>query len=353
MAIDRIEIENLRGIRQGIVEGFSPLSILVGPNNCGKSTVLEAVYCMGRCTDADDVYELLLRRGGPAHHALQHIFFRGGENGQATATITVGTSDRRKQAILELPNPLNPESIRSAIKDGLKEPIFEAVIDYTFNNDSKARAGHSAVCIDSKGRFGSTMIDGAHLSPWPCSFVDVEAVRGDGALEDAYSRLENNRAVELVIKSLKRAMPTLTDMRILKVDKDFILHTIHGGEKPIPAYLAGDGFKRYLEIASHVVSKDKNGIVLLEEPESFQHPRYLGELAMLLKETASRGTQVILSTHSLELIQLLLAETPEYPSTLFPTVHRLRLHEGVLHAVALNAETARYNMNELEQDLRA
>lgn len=350
MGIDRIEIENLRGIRRGVVEGLSPLSILVGPNNSGKSTVLEAVFCAGRCTDADEVYELLLRRGGPSLHALRHVFYGGVVD--VPVTISVFRSGQEVCRVdLTLPNPLNPESIRGAVKEGLKEPIDEAMIEYSFGEGS--RTGESTICIDSKGRLGSTVVSGVFEPPWPCSFVDVEAVRAEGALEDAYSLLESNRGVGLVIKALKRAMPTLTDLRILKADKDFILHTIHGDDKPVPAYLAGDGFKRFLEIASHIVSKDTTGVILLEEPESFQHPRYLGELAVLLKEAASRGTQVILSTHSLELIQLLLAETPEYPSNVFPTVHRFRLHEGVLHAVALSAETARFNMNELEQDLRA
>jgi hypothetical protein len=40
--IAKLEIENFRGIRQGEVR-FSPHTVLVGPNNCGKSTVIEAL----------------------------------------------------------------------------------------------------------------------------------------------------------------------------------------------------------------------------------------------------------------------------------------------------------------------
>lgn len=352
MAIDRIEIENLRGIKQGAVEGFSPLSILVGPNNCGKSTVLEAVFCVGKCTDAGAVFQTLLRRGGSVSHGLQYIFFQGvSHEAMVRASSPDGISFQVDLAMwLRIPTNARRANVEEIIDiKGLQEPVHTVILKTQNQQGNSFRASH---LVDANGKWISWQREG-QLRSWPCSFVDVEAVRAAGALEDAYSRLEQNRGVELVIKALKRAMPTLTDLRILKADKDFILHTIHGSEKPIPAYLAGDGFKRFLEIASHIVSNKNEGIVLLEEPESFQHPRYLGELAMLLKETASRGTQVILSTHSLELIQLLLAESPEYPSTLFPTVHRLRLHEGVLHATALSAEIARYNMNELEQDLRA
>ncbi|MGR9281436.1 ATP-dependent nuclease [Rhizobium johnstonii] len=42
MQIAKLEIENFRGIRQGVVR-FSPHTVLVGPNNCGKTTVIEAL----------------------------------------------------------------------------------------------------------------------------------------------------------------------------------------------------------------------------------------------------------------------------------------------------------------------
>lgn len=42
MQIAKLEIENFRGIREGAVR-FSPHTVLVGPNNCGKTTVIEAL----------------------------------------------------------------------------------------------------------------------------------------------------------------------------------------------------------------------------------------------------------------------------------------------------------------------
>src|SRR5580704_18693644 len=47
--ITSLDIQNLRGIRQGKLDGLRPLTILLGPNGCGKSTVLEAagVACAG------------------------------------------------------------------------------------------------------------------------------------------------------------------------------------------------------------------------------------------------------------------------------------------------------------------
>ena len=42
LQIAKLEIENFRGIREGTVQ-FSPHTVFVGPNNCGKTTVVEAL----------------------------------------------------------------------------------------------------------------------------------------------------------------------------------------------------------------------------------------------------------------------------------------------------------------------
>jgi len=66
-----------------------------------------------------------------------------------------------------------------------------------------------------------------------------------------------------------------------------------------------NGSKRLVELASAILGVDPDGVVLLEEPECYQHPRYLRELASLLIESAKTNRQIILSTHSMELVDLL------------------------------------------------
>lgn len=91
---------------------------------------------------------------------------------------------------------------------------------------------------------------------------------------------------------------------------------------------------------------------MLEEPECYQHPRYLRELASLLIESAKTNRQIILSTHSIELVDLLL-ETAEAERLDYPFVHRLRLVDGNLSSVVLNREQALLTRKDLLEDLRA
>lgn len=344
--ITSVQISMLRGVREGGVDGLSPVSILVGPNNAGKSTCLEAIAIVGMGHRADEIAGLVLRRGGPPLDALEQLVTRGAKVASIDLHSKVdGKEVQWPRRIVPNAHRQLPEDVQLARSQGLEEP-FKLFTVTGRSGDS------SSVYVDSKGRrsslFGSW---GNPLEPFPVRLVDVEAVRTDGALEEAYSRLEDAGQVSAVVKALQRSMPGLTDLRILKVGPDFILHGIRDKERPVPIYVAGDGLKRFLTLAAAMMDS-KGGVVLLEEPESFQHPRYLKELATLLVLAAKSGTQVILSTHSIELIDLLL-HAPEVEGLTYPTVHRLRLTDGKLRAVTIDREHALAARDDLLEDLRS
>jgi predicted ATPase len=351
--ITSVKIESFRGVREGGVEGLAPISILVGPNNQGKSTVLEAIAAFLYDRRADEVVKLLLRRGGPPLDALEQIVTRGA----AKARIIVKSDDfeplHGEASSLwktELVTPAHsPRSRNAALESGLTEPM------------NGLEVGDIVVWVDASGK-GSSLFDkdgslprGAEDFPprFPVRFVDVEAVRGPGALEDAYTDIERAGRVETVVRALQRSMAGLRDLRILTSRDRFILNTFYEANHPppVPAFVAGDGFKRFLEVAAATAGTPK-GVVLLEEPESFQHPRYLQELATLLHLAAREGTQIILSTHSIELIDMLLL-APEAEGQTYPAVHRMSLYEGKLRATTIDREHAARVRDDLLQDLRA
>lgn len=344
--ITGVQIEDLRGVRAGGVEGLAPISILVGPNNSGKSTVLEAIAAVGLGANPDEIARLLIRRGGPPLDALSRILSQGAKQ----ATIT--THDNQDASwttsfSLDKNRDLNHEAaLRS-------EGLIDAVSRFNVTLASKDGILKSAMAyVDATGKVSSWFGPfGSDDILFQTQFVDVEAVRASGALEEAYTRIDQTGQLGKVVKSLGRSMPGLTDLRILKVGTDFVLHTFFDSGSPVPAYLAGDGFKRFLEVAAAAVSTTK-GVVLLEEPESFQHPRYLQELATLLHLAAREGTQIILSTHSIELIDLLL-HAPEAEKQAYPAVHRMRLFDGKLRATTLDREHAVIARDELLEDLRS
>jgi predicted ATPase len=346
--ISSIQIKGFRGVREGQVEKLSPISILVGPNNSGKSTCLEAIACVGFGSSAAGIADLLLRRGGPALNALRHVF---ADNAKQTEIAVHGQQNENEitwKTFLSFGGPRDVNRLEQARREGLKEPISKLAVNW----QHPGGVGESQTHVDQNGKISTSFIGrGKKAEAYAMQLVDVNAVRGIGALENAYSELEKTGQLKRAIQALSSSMTGLTDLRILKADQTFVLHAVMQDPPPIPVFAAGDGFKRFLELAASMVSPEP-GVVLLEEPESYQHPRYMRALATLMLLSARAGTQIILSTHNIELIDCLLS-APEAAGLAYPSVHRFRLAKGELSAVALDHQSALNARQDLLEDLRA
>ena len=47
MAIRRLVIHRFRGIKEGVIDDFGEINLLIGPNNSGKTAILEMLYLAG------------------------------------------------------------------------------------------------------------------------------------------------------------------------------------------------------------------------------------------------------------------------------------------------------------------
>lgn len=343
--ISSIKIEAFRGIKEGQLDGLGPITILVGPNNSGKSTCLEAIALVGLADRLTEVVELLLHRRGPPLDALGHVISARAKQADIIVSLQNSTSFTCRLRV----DYGSDDQVDRALSEGLSHPMMPVTLEL-YGADGCLFGWRSYV--DRTGRIAFTADPDQTFRPYPVRLVDVQTVGQRGTLEDAYTSIERAGRVKTVVQSLAKSMKGLVDLRILKSGQDFLLHAVFDGQPPVPVYLTGDGSKRLVELASAILGVDPDGVVLLEEPECFQHPRHLRELASLLIESAKAKRQIILSTHSIELVDLLLnAATDEGLD--YPFVHRLRLIDGKLSSVVLNREQATVARQDLLEDLRA
>jgi hypothetical protein len=312
-----IEIENFRGIAKGRIDDLMPLSVLVGRNNSGKSTVLEALYLASN-KDHRLVAEVARRRGWCGLDCVSQLAF-GGQNSsrsESDASFSISWG-----------------SCRVSISDIHIWVTAQGVSKEVVINDDG-----SSYLVDDNYIYGDQ----------ECILIDPDTVTAAGMLEDAYSAaLDKGRESEIddLVKAIDPTGPTL---RILKKGDRYVLHTVTS-VRAVSVYFGGDGFKRLLFVAFNLAAFAGKQ-VLLEEPECFQHPSYLGRLASLIWAAIGQGTQVILSTHSLELLNhIFLAEdAPLASSAIFHT----SLEAGELTAVRISGENAAERLDELGEDLR-
>lgn len=117
----------------------------------------------------------------------------------------------------------------------------------------------------------------------------------------------------------------------------------------MPANLAGDGVPAMLTLAFRLAEARSGSLFLIEEPETCLHPAAIQQVAAALAVAARRGAQVVLTTHSLELIDALVA-VPDLGDQL--SLQVLRLRQGTLKVVRWTGEEIRLARTTIEQDLR-
>lgn len=110
------------------------------------------------------------------------------------------------------------------------------------------------------------------------------------------------KAVE---SALHMVVPSITGIEVNVDDSGEVELTFMEGQTPISARTISDGTLRVLGLLALNGVKEKPSLIGFEEPENGIHPRRLRLVASLLKSRAMHNSQVIVTTHSPVLLDLI------------------------------------------------
>ncbi|MBI5367206.1 MAG: AAA family ATPase [Planctomycetes bacterium] len=260
--IERLVIRGFRLLRDVDVS-LAPLTVLVGANNTGKTSVLQALAQLsGKTLSIADSW----RHSGSASVAVTVAM------GEPTSSVTLTMLASRAQP--------------QALVEGGKG----------------AWSGLRPCMLIELPRGGAAM-DGTvvpdHAGPPP--------LLGDGtglaSLLDHLQRRDRNR-YDRFVAAAKKTIPGLQDLTLIALSgeqRSVRLH-IEGGFE-IPGSSASAGVRSLLYFLGLAYHPTPPALLLVEEPETGLHPTRLQEVVTLLREltTGEHGgtrTQVVLTTHS-------------------------------------------------------
>lgn len=329
--IKSVTIKNLRGIGKGELSELTPLVVLVGPNSSGKSTILDALMIGASPTPGKSMGIAVSRRN--VRRGARWLLWRSGEFGATEVSVTTTAGATRTCEVSH--HSADPN-------DALIAKVMSKV-----GNSPVAATGR--VTLEPNNVFSTWDDAGPLPDVSDVQLVEPQGGKSSQSIHELYSLAVQRGRRNEVTAMIAALVPGVTGLEILTDKNDPVVHLVFP-DHSVPAGLAGDGIQSLLRLSLELATQ-KGGVALLEEPEVHEHPAAIRQSARAIVTAVRRDVQVILSTHSLEMIDALLAELKDDELPLL-SLYRLKLTDGVLSKSRLEGPSVLRSRGEIGDDLR-
>lgn len=335
--IKRFRIQNYKALRD-VACDLTPIHAFIGPNDSGKTSVLNAILALSRSTDHQLSQAFAGRWDG------RELVSHGDPDGvvRLSAVLDSGQGDLRYTLACRFPN-----SGRNVVVEEEKISL-NAEIDCPRQNHSTStvfgvcvgnekaeenlknacqlaheRLSRAVVCRwnprllalpaaqDSKRRFRMCP-DGFGLVQLLDDILGYDRTLF-GELEKQFCSIFPEMSSLKLVSQLAFRSPSDDVEEFSRLDQSEgkgLYFELQPGKQLVPAPQASDGALLVLAYLALQFSPQPPRLVLVEEPENGIHPKRLREVIGILRQlaTGSSPTQVILTTHSPYVVDLMEKE---------------------------------------------
>ena len=311
--IDDVNINGFRGLQDFSMKNLGRINLLVGTNNSGKSSILEALELMSSRGSLRSIWSATSRRGerllfddDRRYSDVSHLFYGHGFEVGSKIEICAGSDATNKRFSMEVvwlpedkselivdlpPSEMNdPLGLKLEWKNGLpSQPLLVPL---------STRGGLSSRYIS---RSSVDKID----SP-PIQFISTAALSPEEVLS-LFDQVVLTPEEDLLVEALRTIEPNIERIASIGSDRARFASGVRQGNivvkllnhrDRIPIGSMGDGIWRMLGIALSLVNA-KNGILLIDEIDTGLHYSVLSKMWHLVKTTSERlNIQVFATTHS-------------------------------------------------------
>ena len=330
-----LKIENFRCFQKFEIRDLERVNLIVGPNNVGKTALLEAIYLHA----GGNPYTLDETRGLPVSRIKSESlwgFWFAQANTSRPIFIDNGNRLIRLQKIDDWSTIDDPTISRvlDANSHGENKIILEVEIEEKQEDQ-----------VISTKQFWLEQKVLSSLSPptrfttrIPIEFITAFASPLPTRIAKLFGQLEIEKETEKVLESLRVIEPRLQRISTIAYDRETMLFCDIGLNHLIPLHLLGDGIARLARLVLSI-GNARNGVVLIDEVENGFYYAVLPQVWRVLREAAHLfNVQIFATTHSLECIQAAhqtFSESTEYDFRL----HRLEQGEERIHSVTFDQES--------------
>ena len=318
--ISSFTIQGFRGIKELSVENLNLINLIVGDNNTGKTSILEAIQLLRnplelinaiRVSKCRDVATL---SSGISSYENFILMFPKDENNLSLGVSAVCDNS-------ELSCKIKGETSKIYIDSNEYNAFFHRNLknsDGIANTESEQFVGviycncfgkeiHNNVCLNSLER-----VSGMPIKKNEC--MKVTYVSPVGHLQGGIigQIVKNIEYKEVCVKALQLFDPDIEDILFVKGINNHPVDCIrHKTLGLMPVSMYGDGIKQVLTLAN-AVAKSNGGIILIDEIETALHKKYYDDIFRFIVKICRRfEVQAFITTHSIEAVDGLLA-TQDY-----------------------------------------
>jgi predicted ATPase len=335
--IERLRVKNFKALRDIEIE-LTPVHVLIGPNDSGKTSILDALAALCRSVDHDLTQAFLGSWKGAelvwAGHAQEAVDIKADFDNYGVSTygmvLLFGTQKKKvsvKSESLKVGTSIHDLTSYSkfgltSVKNVNDEPGLSGAFSDELRQVYKMLAGVHyyrlipsflalPVAPDAKRRFRmeSNGFGLALCLDEILSFDRSRFMQLDKRLTEIFPDIDS---IKLQQEPAYRAPVDNTDRvtMLKKADGKGLYFSLKESGQLIPASQASDGTLLVLAYLAILYLPEPPRMLLIEEPENGIHPKRLQDILKILRDLLHEQshTQVVLTTHSPYVLDLFKPE---------------------------------------------
>ncbi len=315
-----LEIKNYRLFQQFKISSLARVTLIVGDNNAGKSTLLEAIHLLTSDDARLSLISILGERGEVASGFLDPKLNQGQASGYQISQIFNDHLIKLGQSASITTSSNNKKMLRLALRESTKSRASKQAS--LFDNDNTTIIGSYADLLiferdniglsNSRDRIGITE-DGILLN---IRFKHASYLKdksrfitpnylGYDELATLWDNITLTPKEDKVVEALQILEPLVERISFMssQTSNSGILLRLKGQSEPIPLGSMGDGMRRIMAIAAALVSVEQGTLLVDEIDTGLYHDALIDMWKLVLETSEKQNAQLFATTHSWDCVK--------------------------------------------------
>ena len=308
MVITKLHVKNFRCFKDFILNDITPVTLISGKNNAGKSTLLESIFLLFDYQTPTVFFKLNSFRGNLFANIFpkflwEHLFYTMDTSNELLVSITFNNKERVLR--LQRDNKTNVSTVDlnkpneiAAPSRRIIESYYPLSISYQegdYNEAGRCNIVFPNVTIDFKSPPKPITTGVQYFGP--------NVRENPNKVAEWFGELEISGGKKRLVETLKQMESKIDDLFTVISDGVGYIYANTVSNVKMPLFAMGEGMKNLMMIALYMLI-NPNSIVLIDEVENgFHHSFHEYFWKFIFSLSKDTNCQIFATTHSYECIR--------------------------------------------------